>query len=112
GAVEPELPELPLAAGPRVAVAEPRRPVLVAVVLELAAPVAPVAPELPDWATGFERAFEVALPVAPVLVALDWALAAPVDPVVAVGLTLTVELPPLPPLADPAPTLLPPTAEP
>ena len=88
----------------------PRMAVFVAVGVDTAAPVAPVAPELPDVATGFETALDVAFPVWPLLVALDWALVEPELPVDAVGLTRTVDPPPLPPLALPTATLEPPTA--
>ena len=110
GPVLPELPELPEVALPPTAIAVPRMPVLVAVGLDVAAPVDPVAPELPETATGLDTALDVALPVLPVLVALDWALVAPELPVDAVGLTTTVDPPPLPPLALPTETLCPPVA--
>jgi hypothetical protein len=110
GPVFPELPEFPDLASPPTAIAVPRMPVLVAVGLEVAAPVEPVDPELPETATGFDTAFDVALPVRPVLVALDWELVPPELPVEAVGFTETVDPPPLPPLALPTATLDPPVA--
>jgi hypothetical protein len=73
---------------------------LVAVGLDVAAPVDPVGPELPETATGLLTADEEAGPVLPVLVALDCDDADPELPDVATGLTLTVEPPPEPPLAD------------
>jgi hypothetical protein len=110
GPVLPELPELPEVALPPTATAVPRMPLLVALGLEVAAPVEPVAPELPEMAIGLDTALDEALPVSPVLVALDWELVAPELPVDAVGVTTTVEPPPLPPLALLVETLCPPTA--
>ncbi len=110
GPVSPELPELPDCAEPPTATAVPRIPELVAVGFEVAAPVLPVFPELPDTATGLLTADEDAGPVFPVLVALDCDFAAPESPDVATGLTLTVEPPPEPPLADVWLTLEPPAA--
>ncbi len=51
-------------------VAEPRRPVLVAVTVPVAEPEFPEAPELPEWATGLDDDELAAGPVRPVLVAL------------------------------------------
>jgi hypothetical protein len=90
--------------------AVPRMPELVAVGVDVAAPVPPVEPELPETATGLLTADDDAGPVFPVLVALDCDEADPVFPDVATGLTLTVEPPPEPPLADEAATLEPPAA--
>ena len=83
-------------------------PLFVAVGLEVAEPVAPVGPEPPEAAAGWEAAVEEAEPVSPVLVLPDWAVAAPELPDVAVGLMVTVEAPPLPPLAEPVATPAPP----
>ncbi|MGH9280182.1 MAG: hypothetical protein ACRD12_19040 [Acidimicrobiales bacterium] len=110
GPVLPELPEFPEVALPPIAIAVPRIPSFRAVTLTVAAPVDPVEPELPETAVGFETALDEAFPVFPLLVALDWAEADPELPVVADGLTETLELPPLPPLALPTATLDPPTA--
>ncbi len=99
---------LPLTTSPPTAVAEPRMAELVAVGDEVAPPVAPVPPELPDWAAGWAAAVELAAPVSPVFVLPDWALDAPEEPDVAVGLMVTVEAPPAPPLAVPVETPLPP----
>src|SRR5688500_16518062 len=92
------------------ATADPRIAELVAVGFEVAVPVPPVLPELPDTATGLLTADEDAGPVFPVLVALDCDFAAPESPDVATGLTLTVEPPPEPPLAEVWLTLEPPVA--
>jgi hypothetical protein len=51
---------------------------------------------------------EAAEPVSPVLVLPDCAVAAPELPDLAVGVMVTVEAPPLPPLAVPVATPLPP----
>jgi hypothetical protein len=110
GPVFPELPELPDVALPPMATAVPRMPELVAVGFDVAAPVFPVEPELPETATGLLTADDDAGPVLPVLVALDCDEADPVFPEVATGLTLTVEPPPEPPLAELAATLEPPVA--
>jgi hypothetical protein len=59
-------------------------------------------------AAGCDAAADVADPVSPVFVLPDWALAAPEFPVFAVGVMVTVELPPLPPLALPVATPAPP----
>jgi hypothetical protein len=85
-------------------------PVLVAVGFDVAAPVPPVEPELPETATGLLTADEDAGPVFPVLVALDCDFEAPELPDVATGVTLTVEPPPEPPLAELVATLEPPVA--
>jgi CubicO group peptidase (beta-lactamase class C family) len=106
--VEPDPPVLPVRTGPPTTVAEPRIAELVAVGAEVAPPVLPVGPELPDWARGWDAAADEAEPVSPVLVLPDWALEAPELPLVAVGLTVTVDPPPLPPLALPVATPLPP----
>jgi hypothetical protein len=92
------------------ATAVPRMPELVAVGFDVAAPVPPVEPELPETATGLLTADDCAGPVFPVLVALDCDEADPEFPEVATGLTLTVEPPPEPPLAELAATLEPPVA--
>jgi len=110
GPVFPELPELPDTAPPPMATAVPRMPVLVAVGFDVAAPVLPVLPELPETATGLLTADDDAGPVFPVLVALDCDDDEPEFPDVATGLTLTVEPPPEPPLADVWDTLEPPVA--
>jgi hypothetical protein len=81
---------------------------LVAVGETVAAPVPPVGPEFPAMATGADSAADDADPVAPVLVLPDWAVDEPELPDVAVGLIVTVEAPPLPPLALPVATPLPP----
>jgi hypothetical protein len=109
--VGPEAPVLPVATVPPTAVALPRMAVLVAVGDEVAEPVPPVAPEPPDWAAGWAAAVEAAGPVSPVFVLPDWALDAPELPLVAVGLMVTVEPPPLPPLAVPVATPLPPVPD-
>ena len=106
--VEPEPPVLPVVTAPPVAVAEPRMAELVAVGDEVAPPVPPVVPEFPDWAVGWAAAVDAAEPVSPVLVLPDWAVAAPELPDLAVGVMVTVEDPPLPPLAVPVATPLPP----
>jgi hypothetical protein len=111
GPVLPEAPELPEVALPPVATAVPRMAVLVAVGLDVAAPVDPVGPELPETATGLLTADDEAGPVLPVLVALDCEDADPEFPDVATGLTLTVEPPPAPPLAELVDTLEPPVAD-
>ncbi|HWC12167.1 MAG TPA: hypothetical protein VG455_13210, partial [Acidimicrobiales bacterium] len=85
---------------------------LMAVGLDVAAPVEPVEPELPEMATGDEEATALALPVCPVLVELDWAVAAPERPEVATGLAVTDAPPPDPPLAELTDTLDPPAATP
>jgi hypothetical protein len=108
--VFPELPELPDTAGPPTATAVPRMPELVAVGFDVAEPVPPVFPEFPDTATGLLTADDDAGPVLPVLVALDCDEADPEFPDVATGLTLTVEPPPAPPLAEETATLEPPVA--
>jgi hypothetical protein len=109
--VFPELPELPDEALPTpMATAVPRMPVLVAVGFDVTAPVLPVVPEFPETATGLLTADDDAGPVLPVLVALDCDEAGPELPDVATGLTLTVEPPPEPPLAELTATLLPPVA--
>jgi hypothetical protein len=59
-------------------------------------------------ATGADAASEAAEPVAPVLVLPDWAAEEPELPDVAVGVIVTVDAPPLPPLALPVATPLPP----
>jgi hypothetical protein len=110
GPVFPELPEFPDTAPPPMATAVPRMPVLVAVGFDVAAPVPPVGPELPETATGLLTADDDAGPVFPVLVALDCDDDEPEFPDVATGLTLTVEPPPEPPLADVWDTLEPPMA--
>lgn len=110
GPVEPEFPELPELADPPMTTVVPNGPVFTTVGPDVADPVAPVLPELPDTATGAENALDSALPVLPVLVELDWAEAEPELPVLELGLTVTLEPPPLPPLADDAATLLPPAA--
>jgi hypothetical protein len=110
GPVLPELPELPDWAPPPTTTAVPRMPELVAVGLDVAGPVFPVFPELPDTATGLLTACDDADPVFPVLVALDCDVADPELPDVATGLTLTVEPPPEPPLAELLATLWPPVA--
>jgi hypothetical protein len=92
--------------------AVPRIPVLIAVGLDVAAPVAPVDPELPDTAMGADTALDEAGPVLPVLVALDCEDDDPELPEWATGVATTVELPPEPPLALPTATLEPPTAAP
>jgi hypothetical protein len=78
---------------------------------EVAVPVPPVAPEPPDWAVGWAAAVDDAAPVSPVFVLPDWAFEAPESPLFAVGLMVTVELPPLPPLAVPVATPLPPVPD-
>jgi len=108
--VFPELPKLPDVAFPPTATAVPRMPVLVAVGLDVAAPVLPVFPELPETATGLLTADEEAGPVLPVLVALDCDFAGPELPEVATGVTLTVAAPPEPPLTLLWATLEPPVA--
>ncbi len=90
--------------------AVPSNAVLVAVGETITGPVAPVPPEWPETATGLLTAPDAADPVAPVLVALDWAETAPELPDMASGLTVTVVVPPAPPLAEPVATLEPPTA--
>jgi hypothetical protein len=110
GPVFPELPEFPDVATPPMETAVPRMPELVAVGVDVAAPVPPVEPEFPETATGLLTADDDAGPVFPVLVALDCDEDDPVFPDVATGLTLTVEPPPEPPLADEAATLEPPAA--
>jgi hypothetical protein len=110
GPVFPELPELPDVALPPAAMAVPRMPVFVAVGLDVAAPVLPVFPEFPDTATGLLTADDDAGPVLPVLVALDCDEAEPEFPDLATGVTLTVDPPPEPPLAELAATLDPPVA--
>ena len=82
---------------------------LLAVGDEVAPPVLPVGAELPAWATGADSASDEAAPVLPVLVLPDCEVAAPVLPDVAVGLMVTVEAPPAPPLAAPVEAPLPPT---
>ncbi|HEX3622366.1 MAG TPA: hypothetical protein VHT97_08635 [Acidimicrobiales bacterium] len=110
GPVFPEAPELPVVALPPVTTAVPRMAELVALGLDVAAPVDPVGPELPETATGLLEADDDAGPVLPLLVALDCEEAEPEFPDVATGLTLTVELPPEPPLAELTATLEPPVA--
>src|SRR5579885_2886540 len=90
--------------------AVPRMAVLVAVGLTTTGPVAPVAPETPDSARGLETAPDVEDPVFPLLVELDWAETAPEPPVRESGLTVTVVVPPAPPLEELVATLEPPTA--
>ena len=106
--VAPDPPVVPVWTVPPVAVAEPRMAELVAVGDDVAAPVPPVAPELPPAATGADSANEDAAPVSPVFVLPDCAVDAPELPVVAVGLIVTVEAPPEPPLAPPMAAPLPP----
>ncbi len=96
-----------LPAGPPVDAA-PRTALFDAVGLEVSAPVVPVGPVSPLETTGVLRACDVASPVSPVLVEPELAVAAPELPVVADGLTETLELPPAPPPADPAPVDEPP----
>ena len=88
----------------------PSGTVLVAVGEMTTGPVAPVLPESPESACGLLALPEDAEPVAPVLVALDWDLTWPESPDRASGLTVTVVVPPAPPLAEPVATLEPPTA--
>jgi len=107
-ALEPEVPEPPEVMGPLTAVAVPRGAELVAVGLDETAPVFPVGPESPATALGSAAAVDVATPVSPVFVLPDWAVEAPELPLLAVGLTVTVEAPPLPPFAVPVATPLPP----
>jgi hypothetical protein len=83
---------------------------LVALGLDVAAPVDPVGPELPETATGLLWAVDAAGPVLPVLVALDCDEAEPEFPDLAVGATLTVAAPPAPPLDEFVATLEPPVA--
>jgi hypothetical protein len=109
GPVAPELPVLPVVtAPPPTTVALPRMAVFVAVGFDVAEPVPPVAPDPPEVAAGCDAAPDVADPVSPVFVLPDWALAAPEFPVFAVGVMVTVELPPLPPLELPVATPAPP----
>ena len=110
GPVFPELPELPDVALPPTATAVPRMPVFVAVGLDVAAPVVPVLPEFPDTATGLLTADDCAGPVLPVLVALDCEDDEPEFPDLATGVTLVVDPPPEPPLAELTATLDPPVA--
>src|SRR5438067_607057 len=58
----------------------------------------PVEPDDPDRATGAADPVDAAHPVSPLLVADDWAVASPDRPVMAVGITVTLTDPPLPPL--------------
>jgi len=109
--VLPEGPELPDWAPPPTATAVPRMAELFALGLDVAAPVDPVVPELPETATGLLAADDDALPVVPLFVALDCDVDAPELPDVATGLTLTVEPPPEPPLAEFTATLEPPVAD-
>jgi hypothetical protein len=90
--------------------AMPRMAELLAEGFTTTGPVAPVAPELPDCEPGLLVAPEVEDPVFPEFVALDWADAAPELPVRASGLTVTVVVPPAPPLEELVATLEPPTA--
>jgi hypothetical protein len=110
GPVLPELPELPDVALPPMATAVPRIAELFALGVDVAAPVDPVGPELPEAATGLLVADDEAGPVLPVLVALDCDEAEPEFPDVATGVTLTVDAPPEPPLAEFWATLEPPVA--
>ncbi len=107
----PEAPELPEVAGPPAARAAPRMAVFEAVGDEVAEP---VGPEAPDDARrrrpGCSRPTRRRRRWSPELLALDWAEAEPVSPLMAVGVTVTVLAPPLPPAADPVATLLPATA--
>jgi len=66
----------------------------------------PVEPDDPDRATGAADPVDAAHPVSPLLVADDWAVASPDRPVMAVGITVTLTDPPLPPLASPMGTEL------
>src|SRR5688500_15392991 len=84
---------------------------LVAVGVTITGPVAPVPPELPETAVGLLTEPDVADPVAPGLVALDWDETAPELPDRASGATVTVVVPPAPPLAELVATLEPPTAD-
>lgn len=106
--VDPDDPVLPERTGPPTTVAVPKMAELVAVGADVAPPVLPVGPESPATALGWAAAVDVAAPVAPVFVLPDWAVEAPELPLVAVGVIITVEAPPLPPLADPVATPLPP----
>src|SRR5438270_4087080 len=91
--------------------AVPRIAELVAVGFTTTGPVTPVAPELPDRAFGLLTAPELDAPVLPELVALDWAETAPELPVREPGVTVTVVVPPAPPLEDVVATLEPATAD-
>jgi hypothetical protein len=91
--------------------AVPSTAVLVAVGVMVTGPVLPVVPEFPDTDCGLLPAPEVEEPVLPELVALDCADTAPELPDSESGLTVTVVVPPAPPLAEPVATLEPPTAD-
>ena len=91
--------------------AVPSTAVLVTIGLKMTGPEEPVAPELPDCDAGLLPAPEDADPVLPEFVALDCADTAPELPEPLTGLTVTVVVPPAPPLAEPLATLEPPTAD-